>query len=587
MGKKKEFSVKIKREKIPAWKQARAQIANGPLFKLEYYVVICDDLDYPIAKTDWAYVSSDGYIYLNTRREASVGEWVYVISHCLLHLGFGHTQKDWLNDPLWNTACDYVVTKFLQDSHIGTPPPEFRAALPCPAKTEEQVYEWLQKQKDVPTFSTMTNQRPDIIWVEEKDPTDYMEIFAESLQDAMVNTLRMSKGLPPMNIHGYDRTTYTEARDWFLSSFPLLGAVASAFRIVDDQNTVARMDIPVAAVSAQLQEIYINPRCRLNLDEWKFVLAHEFLHAALRHDARCADRDPELWNVACDYVINGWLLEMDVGTMPEFGLLNEQFRGMSAESVYDLVYEDARRYRKENPGDVLYGDAGWWDNQEGSETDDFYRSALQQGLIYHQETRRGFLPANLIEEIHAISRPPIRWDVELARWFDQQFAPVEKHRSYARLSRRQSSTPDIPRPAWHMEEQPEEQRIFGVLLDTSGSMDRGLLAAALGSIASYSEARDVHHVRVVFCDAAAYDQGIMSPEEIAGAVKVRGRGGTKLQPGIDLLDNDKRFPKEAPLLIITDGACDRLNLRGRKHAYLLPWGCRLPFVPKGPVFKLK
>jgi predicted metal-dependent peptidase len=138
-----------------------------------------------------------------------------------------------------------------------------------------------------------------------------------------------------------------------------------------------------------------------------------------------------------------------------------------------------------------------------------------------------------------------------------------------------------------MEEEPVEQRIFGVLLDTSGSMERGLLAAALGSIASYSEARDVHHVRVVFCDAAAYDQGIMSPEDIAGAVKVRGRGGTILQPGIDLLDNDPKFPKEAPLLIITDGECDRLNLRGREHAYLIPWGKRLPFVPKGPVFRLK
>ena len=83
------------------------------------------------------------------------------------------------------------------------------------------------------------------------------------------------------------------------------------------------------------------------------------------------------------------------------------------------------------------------------------------------------------------------------------------------------------------------------------------------------------------------DQGIMAPDEIAGTVKVRGRGGTKLQPGIDLLDEDVTFPKEAPLLIITDGACDRLNLRGRNHAFLLPAGNRLPFTPHGPVFRLK
>ena len=164
---------------------------------------------------------------------------------------------------------------------------------------------------------------------------------------------------------------------------------------------------------------------------------------------------------------------------------------------------------------------------------------------------------------------------------------MEKHRSYARLSRRQSSTPDIPRPAWRLEEHPEKQQTFAVLLDTSGSMSRGLLAAALGSIASYSEARDVQAIRVIFCDAAVYDQGMMTPEEIAGAVQVKGRGGTRLQPGIDLLESDMCFPKDAPLLIITDGDCDRLNLRGRNHAYLIPWGKRLPYPPKGPVFRLK
>ena len=133
----------------------------------------------------------------------------------------------------------------------------------------------------------------------------------------------------------------------------------------------------------------------------------------------------------------------------------------------------------------------------------------------------------------------------------------------------------------------ENPRIFGVVLDTSGSMDRHLLAAALGSIASYSEARDVQHVRVVFCDAAPYDQGVMHPADIAGVVQVRGRGGTKLQPGIDLLEHDPVFPKNAPLLVITDGACDRLQLHGREHAYLIPWGKRLPFPAKGPVFKLR
>jgi predicted metal-dependent peptidase len=131
----------------------------------------------------------------------------------------------------------------------------------------------------------------------------------------------------------------------------------------------------------------------------------------------------------------------------------------------------------------------------------------------------------------------------------------------------------------------DDGRTFGVVLDTSGSMDRKLLAKALGAIASYALARDVPRVRVVFCDAVAYDEGYLSPEDIADRVRVRGRGGTVLQPGIDLLERAEDFPKDGPLLVITDGACDRLHIR-REHAFLLPEGRHLPFVPKGQVFRV-
>ncbi len=239
-------------------------------------------------------------------------------------------------------------------------------------------------------------------------------------------------------------------------------------------------------------------------------------------------------------------------------------------------------------GDILLGDGNWWERSGGMDLDAFYRRALGQGLSYHQEQGRGYLPEGLIEEIRALSHPPIPWDVALARWFDEQFQPLEKVRSYARPSRRQSATPDIPRPNWVVSQAALDGRTFGVVLDTSGSMERGLLAAALGAIASYSMARDVPAVRVVFCDAEAYDQGYMKPEDIAGTVKVKGRGGTVLQPGIDLLDRADDFPGEAPLVIITDGWCDdRLILHGREHAYLIPEGASLPFVPKGRVFRVR
>jgi hypothetical protein len=114
-------------------------------------------------------------------------------------------------------------------------------------------------------------------------------------------------------------------------------------------------------------------------------------------------------------------------------------------------------------------------------------------------------------------------------------------------------------------------------------MDRVVLAKALGAIASYSIAREVPAIRLIFCDAATYDEGYVSPEDIAGRVRVRGRGGTVLQPGVDLLEHAPDFPDDGPLLIITDGLCDTLRIR-REHAFLLPQGRHLPFVAHGEVF---
>ncbi len=75
-------------------------------------------------------------------------------------------------------------------------------------------------------------------------------------------------------------------------------------------------------------------------------------------------------------------------------------------------------------------------------------------------------------------------------------------------------------------------------------------------------------------------------DAIAETVRVRGRGGTVLQPAIDLLQRAEDFPKNGPLLIITDGQCDRLVIQ-REHAFLMPEGASLPFIPRGPVFRLR
>lgn len=115
-------------------------------------------------------------------------------------------------------------------------------------------------------------------------------------------------------------------------------------------------------------------------------------------------------------------------------------------------------------------------------------------------------------------------------------------------------------------------------------MNRVLPGKALGAIASYAEARDVPAARVVFCDAAPHDAGCLPVTEIAGRVRVR--GGTVLQPGIDLLHRADDFPQGAPVLVIADGLVRRPA--GAPRARVPdPAGCRLPFTVRGPVFRVR
>jgi predicted metal-dependent peptidase len=499
----------------------------------------------------WAVVTSSGRIYVHPTRRGSPEEWEYVLAHCLLHLGFNHFQNTAFPD-VWNTACDCYLAGFLARLKFGRPPEEMLVSGETPAGSEQRIYDQLHERGIRPELVApgTAGKHPDLIFDLAGEPLKknserWAQIMGEALVRAVTSSVEVAAGIRPAlgGSARKPRTLAQQARSWFISSYPLLGALAASFTLIEDPLLCTRMGISVAAVHAESKEIYVNPNAGLNQQQYRFVLAHELLHVGLRH-----------------------------------------------ETVYDRIVTDMRRYRKlhtlrgVDSGDILdSAEVEWWTLQKGADLDAFYRRALCQGLEYHFEQGRGFLPGGLVEEIRALDQPPIPWDVELAQWFDHHFPLPEKMRSYARPHRHQSATPDIPRPSWVLPPNWEDGRTFGVLLDTSGSMDRVALAKALGAIASYSIAREVPAVRLVFCDAATYDEGYVSPEDIAGRVRVRGRGGTILQPGVNLLEHAPDFPHDGPLLIITDGLCDVLHIR-REHAFLLPQGRHLPFVAKGEVF---
>ena len=562
----------------------------------------------------WAVVDDRGIITVNLERDGEPGEWAWVFAHLMLHLGLGHTDEDRRGDydRIYTTACCVAVNRFAETVRVG----RSLVLLPeLPGDDEASLARRWRETGVPPEFVGIgTNgDRPCLrpgapvsaSWA--RRSRTWEQQFALGLTEAATEAMTDAAESRGQTRHRRVMREWDHALSWFTSSYPLLGAVAAGFTLVPDADVTLAWDIRVAAVDPAHGEIYVNPWAGLTEEEWRFVLAHEMLHAALGHDRRAEGRDPYLWNVACDYVINGWLVDMAVGHLPDGGLHDQGLTGLSAESVYDTLVTDLRRARKlrtlgarEN-GDVL-GD--WlsepaaarrrgsrrahppvpWARTRHVDLDDFYRRALTQGMEYHR-VGRGRVPKGLEEEIRSLDHPPLPWDARLARWFDEHVRGPEPRRTYARASRRQSATPDIPRPGTRRPEEVERQPTFGVVLDTSGSMDTTLLGKALGAIASYATARDVPAARVVFCDALAYDAGYLSPSDIAGNVRVRGRGGTILQPGVDLLERARDFPEDGPILVITDAMCDRVRVR-REHAFLVPAGARLPFVARGPVFRV-
>jgi len=549
----------------------------------------------------WAVMLENGVLHAHPTRRGEPEEWAYVIAHGLLHLGFGHFRVGEKSLD-WNAACCVVAARFLADLKFGRCPPDLQQELhDVRADDEERLFRRFRANEirdALRGLGTAGASGGDMYWSTRNEgwraPADWEVLFTAGLVASVTSAVRVAGGYAAhLGASDEALSNAERARRWFINSYPLLGALAATFQIIEDPLICQRNGIAVAAVDAEAKELFVNPAAAPSLEEAKFVIAHELLHVGLRHEARRHGRDPHLWNVACDYVINGWLTEMGFGPMPAFGgLYDPALAGESADSIYDRLAVDLRRNRKLatlrgiGAVDMLDGTThDWWAREDAISLDDFYRRALAQGLSYHQEQGRGLLPAGLLEEIRALDRPPIPWDVELARWFDGVFSPLERERTYARLSRRQSASPDIPRPRYvHATE--DGERTFGIVLDTSGSMDRTLLAKCLGTIASYCAAREVQRVRLVFCDAAAHDQGYVPAEEIGERLQIKGRGGTVLQPGIDLLEKAEDFPGKGPLLIITDGRCDRLRV-AREHAYLLPQGHSLPFVTRAKVFAVK
>lgn len=162
-----------------------------------------------------------------------------------------------------------------------------------------------------------------------------------------------------------------------------------------------------------------------------FVIVHECAHVARMHNERRGHRDPKLWNMAGDYVIN---LELkDAGyELYSWVLLDERFRDMHTEQVYDILKAE----QLANPSkhqDLVMEDLGVYgescvdedgkpvpvmsDAEKVSRITTVVQQAAMQAQMASSSSGVGCVPGDVQVFLTALLSPKLPWQVILRRYF--------------------------------------------------------------------------------------------------------------------------------------------------------------------------
>lgn len=133
-------------------------------------------------------------------------------------------------------------------------------------------------------------------------------------------------------------------RERVLRKFPLLGvAMASLQTVAEDAVGTAGTDGKTVYYSPKFME-------GLSDDEKTFLYAHEVMHIAFNHIMRSKGRNPRLWNIATDSVINQILKSEDLPLI-EGGVDMAEAVNRSAEEMYEKLLkeqEDKKQQSQQN-----------------------------------------------------------------------------------------------------------------------------------------------------------------------------------------------------------------------------------------------
>lgn len=285
----------------------------------------------------------------------------------------------------------------------------------------------------------------------------------------------------------------------------------------------------------------------LSSQEQNALMLHEVLHMALLHVTRRQSRDPHIWNIAADIVVNDLIERNTSFPLPEGAITDNRFQDKSVEYIYEALLKSKKKY-KLVISDILQpsnsnSDEGKKDSndvieplsqEEIDEIESFWKDKMEilKNSSEHQlSSGKGSLPAGIEQEISTILEPEVDWRHALWKYVGKtpaDFDDLDRRFIYKGL---------------YLESLLTEAVEVSVCIDTSGSVSDELLKQFAGELKGIL--RSYPNVK---CSLFFADTNLAGPYEIdriEQMPKAVGRGGTSFVPFFDYL---KKHGEENNLL---------------------------------------
>ena len=349
-----------------------------------------------------------------------------------------------------------------------------------------------------------------------------------------------------------------------------------------------------ATAATDGRNFYYNTRFieMLRPKEIEFLFGHEVLHCVYDHFGRRGDRDPQLWNIANDFCVNGDLVKHNVGekitSVP--CLYDRKYDGMSSEEVYDALYQNATKIDIGKMLDQLIdehldgeGDEDGGENGEGSgrpklsaEEKQAIKDEIKEAMLAAAATvdGAGNLPLGVKRLIQQLTEPQLNWREILRMNLE---STIKADYTWMRASRK----------GWHMDavmpgQKPDEMIDVAVMLDASGSISPDMLKDFLSEIQGIMDSFPSYKIHVATFDTDCYNPAQYDSDNLDSMIdyEVSGGGGTDFDCIFTYLKEEEITPRR--LIVFTDGYpfgswgdaeyCDTTWILHGTTTIVPPWG---------------